>query len=116
MERKLRTHLIGLFADLPEGRSDRNHTQLTQQQREAIVILREWFIPREIEAMLNISVYRINRVVVGTRHALQHRKAGAKDDPFGESGKEHLAWLKKINSLEQYEAKMSRVTAETQSA
>lgn len=106
MEKKLKNHLLSLFSSLPETRAERNRAQLTQQQREAIVILREWYIPKEIEAMLNISAYRLHHVIDGTRHQLQHRKCGAKDDPFNEPGKEHLAWLEKINSLDLYLAKM----------
>lgn len=57
-----------LFVDFPVGRSLRNRQPFSNKQAAAINTLRKFKTPKEIEKMLDISVYRIHKMVLYARH------------------------------------------------
>lgn len=56
--------LLSFFDNLPDGRSERNNfPNYTNQQYLAMLTLRTHFTPKQIEEMLNISVYKIHKMI-----------------------------------------------------
>lgn len=69
MSNRERAAILALFEGLPAGRSERNHSTYTPAQIEGITRLREVRTPKEIETLLNISVYRVHKLVLAGRRA-----------------------------------------------
>lgn len=64
MSNKELKEILALFADLPQGRSARNHYLFNQIQARAIKRLRVKYTPKEMENVLDISVYRLRKLEV----------------------------------------------------
>jgi len=62
MSNKELNEILALFQDLPSGRSERNHYLYNQTQAKAIKRLRVKYTPKEMEQVLNISVYRLRKL------------------------------------------------------
>jgi DNA-binding CsgD family transcriptional regulator len=60
-------NIISLFSELPDKKSDRNKLVLTPEQVEGIATLREHMTPKEIEQLLNISAYKIIKIINSTK-------------------------------------------------
>ena|ERR1700743_988112 len=60
--------LLELFRDLPTGRSNRNSYIFTPEQATAVRRLRQFHTPKNLEIMLDISVYKIHKLINYAKH------------------------------------------------